>query len=182
MPEVALITWPKQSTVRQGDNRKQEDALWKAEAYITYSLARIQTECCKFTETTVSKVAGSQYSTSATNTVFRVYDWLLAIVFLFKTKIISSDAKLHPSLQPWFSSWGLFLTLIISGTLKNWFVTPCYSQLQLLRVGVGGVDVYLSTGPQVVDDSLDSVHHLQSHLLFLRPRGDVIVEVIDLLV
>lgn len=98
MPEVALITWPKQSTVRQGDNRKQEDALWKAEAYITYSLARIQTECCKFTETTVSKVAGSQYSTSATNTVFRVYDWLLAIVFFVSKQKLSlvTLSCIHP--------------------------------------------------------------------------------------
>lgn len=41
---------------------------------------------------------------------------------------------------------------------------------------------YLSTRPQVVDDSLDSVDHLQSHLLFLWPWGDVVVEVVDLLV
>lgn len=42
-------------------------------------------------------------------------------------------------------------------------------------------DVYLSKRPQVTDDSLDSVHHLQPHLLLLRPWGDVLVEVIDLL-
>lgn len=46
--------------------------------------------------------------------------------------------------------------------------------------GVSG-DVYLSAGPQVMDDSLDSVHHLQPHLLFLWPWGDVVVEVIDFL-
>lgn len=41
---------------------------------------------------------------------------------------------------------------------------------------------YLSAGPQVVDDSLDSVHHLQPHLLLLRSWGDVVEEVVDLLV
>lgn len=42
--------------------------------------------------------------------------------------------------------------------------------------------LYLSAGPQVVDDTLDPVHHLQPHSLLLRPRGDVRVEVSDLLV
>lgn len=42
--------------------------------------------------------------------------------------------------------------------------------------------MYLSTGPQVVDDSLDPVHHLQPHLLLFRPWGDVLVKVVDLLV
>lgn len=46
----------------------------------------------------------------------------------------------------------------------------------------GSGEVYLSAGPQVVDDSLDSVHHLQPHLLLLRSRGDVVEEVVDLLV
>lgn len=45
--------------------------------------------------------------------------------------------------------------------------------------GWGGV--YLGTGPQVVDDSFDSIHHLQPHLLLLRPRGNVVEEVVDLL-
>lgn len=73
----------------------------------------------------------------------------------------------------------------ITGWKKKRSVTPYYPKQTTKKgntdFGVGG-DVYLGAGPQVVDDSLDSVHHLQSHLLFLRPWGDVVVEVIDLLV
>lgn len=53
---------------------------------------------------------------------------------------------------------------------------------RLQRSVLGEWGRYLSAGPQVVDDSLDSVHHLQPHLLLLRSRGDVVEEVVDLLV
>lgn len=70
--------------------------------------------------------------------------------------------------------------MFISDRLLPWSTNPFVSAKIRREVNEG--DVYLSTGPQVVDDSLDSVHHLQSHLLLLRPRGDVVIEVIDLLV